>query len=428
MPFIRAGGIAPIDQGNPSRFLVSGWGAVDGHLAVVQLTDQPQPTISTLQAVTIGSSYPIRVCWTDQTIFLVDAIGQKIVSAPWDGVSPLPTSFTDVIDKSELYTLAMGSIVDLAPAAPDGVLVTSRFGGFGGLRVYWNGSAWATEDVTGLPAGPVQFGPKGNFIALPSTGPLIIQGPVGAFSIIDDSTGTTVGSGVSTSDWEEVTVTFASELTPGQLHRITSPGIPSNYFTPTVRHGTPKVVSAFGVTPGLAPSARLGNLGFGVATRFPRADSNSYEVLQGSLWIAVRDSSGNDSVVPAPPVPPGATAFLVPAASIEFLVEYQIGDETFPYGIGIPLPNDPILEGLVLLFQFVAIVPGGLDFVISDVFGVTVLSAGSGGDASGGRVWATMSSEEREAALKAGLAWLGTLNKRLPGHGRSVYEMVQSLR
>lgn len=107
------------------------------------------------------------------------------------------------------------------------------------------------------------------------------------------------------------------------------------------------------------------------------------------------------------------------------------GQDRSGNGIRVPITNDPTLEGLVLLFQFVAITPDGQDFVASDVFGATILAAeGTDGPEDGGgpRIWATMTEAQRKAALKAGRTWAEPLAKRLPRFERSVYQIVQSMR
>lgn len=439
MPFVRAGSIAFVNEvSGAGRYLVSGWGPAQGYLTVVQVLTQPQPGLVLEQFIPLGGIDPVRVCWADQTIFLIDALGQRIASAPWDGTALLPSTFTEVIGTGALPLLQVGAALDLAAATPSGIVVFP-FGATSssGTRVYWSGSQWITEQFPISSGSPQQFGLKDRVLTTPSAGPLTILGPIGSFTIVEEYSGAVVGSGSSTADWQEVIVELQDEMVPGRRHLITSAGLEDFSFVPSVRHGTPRQQPGLRIRVGLVAATHVNDTWSGPGTRLTRNDASAYLGIPASLWVSLRDVNGNDPVTPTPPVPPGTTAFLSPIATVDFVATLDVGKKSLGVGLPIIVPDDPALAGLVMLFQYVAITPDGQSFVASDVFGTTILgesetdhgSPRRSKDASSrGKVWAQMSPDARERALRAGKAWLHTLERRIPGREQSVYETVQSMR
>lgn len=142
------------------------------------------------------------------------------------------------------------------------------------------------------------------------------------------------------------------------------------------------------------------------------------------------------------PPPPGAAdqrAFLQPVATIDFTFDFDAGDRRSPSGRpDLSLPNDPELEGVVILVQYAVLLPGGQDFVVSDVFGSRIEGVGqhngsaaarSGGSGSSNqRTWPTMSREDRQRATRAMRAWLGEVGIAGSRGSPGVYHRVQELR
>jgi hypothetical protein len=437
MPFDRAGGIAFISSTSGSaRYLVSGWGPAAGYLVVVRADAQPQPTLSIEQSASLGTLDPVRVCWTDQAVFIIDALGQKLRSAAWNGLGQVPSAFADVIGTSSLPALEVGALLDLAAATPDGVVVFPFGRGVaGGSRVHWTGSSWSIQKYAPPVGDPLQFGLKDNVYTTPSAGPVTVIGPVGSFSIVEEYSGNIKGSGTSVAPWQPVTVNLVEELVPGRRHLITSSASLEDYlFIPSVRHGTPRVQPTLWTQVGLVATTHVNHGWTGPACRLTRSNPSAYLGTPASIWISLRDVNGNDPVTPVPPVPPGTTAFLTPLATVDFVAQFDPGKKSLGVGMPLTIPDDSELEGLVMLFQVVAITPDGQNFVASDVFGTTILGESetdarpSDKSNKGQRIWATMSREARARAYRRGEAWLQTLTKRIPEREKTVFQTIQAMR
>ncbi|MFQ5503467.1 MAG: hypothetical protein ACE5F1_01565 [Planctomycetota bacterium] len=152
------------------------------------------------------------------------------------------------------------------------------------------------------------------------------------------------------------------------------------------------------------------------------------QVIQGILWLASRTQGGTDPVVVN-----GDLALLIPEFQYSFDIFLDKGAPKGPADFSLQIPNDPVLQGLVMLFQYVAIAPNASqDTVVSDVFGSTILPAPSGGGShaseTGPRAptWAKMTAKRRAEARKAFGQWLTRDKGSISPSGSQLIAAVQA--
>ncbi|PIE25132.1 MAG: hypothetical protein CSA62_01575 [Planctomycetota bacterium] len=239
----------------------------------------------------------------------------------------------------------------------------------------------------------------------------------GSFEIIEKITGASLGSWNIAKPGGAVTVGPLAYVNsyPGLTYTL-RPRNPEAFpidLVGSVRYGRPSGNSYIDVSRGLLPDIRpqIGSdiFGAGVAVSPGASASKSQETIHGAVLFGYRDTRGQDPVVVN-----GDVAVLNPTGVLDF--SFVAGDMNASYGHRFALPRDPDLEGVVLLFQYVFVTPGG-GVAFSDVFG-QVVGAGRqsmnnaallGVEAIGGKMvikrgksasrWKTSPTGSRSAAL-----------------------------
>lgn len=397
LPFDCVGDIVPISS---SLALVCGHDSrtSTGHVALVFL-DFPtaQHVLVLRQVITLGQGTdPLGISWvpSDGRLYVLDAVAKHIKSVVWGGLqSPTPaippySEWELVCDTASVA--ALNAPLRLALDNNQGQnceVVTSQTD----LRPYH--PSWSIAKIHGVwqvsrscPSigadAPLRILVR-EWDIVSARHPLTIMGPAGHFSIVDGFTGATAYSGVlpSADTWHAFRI--PQELTAGHPFdvRVAGSSTPSRIW-PLVRYGAPQQED--GIRIGWAhtqPAACVvgnGRFGFVADVRFdPKPAAPLSYVADLYVSIGFRAANGVDPIFETSEL---GAAILNPSTILgpEPTV-VSSGEITQPLACVLPLPDDPSLEGNVLLWQFLCTTPNGL-VCVSDVAGCTIGAATQGSD------------------------------------------------
>jgi hypothetical protein len=439
LPFNYLGHVMALSN---ERLLVTGWDAAgaEGRAVVLRLVEGPTSlAVLTEQNVSIGSVDAVSVAFNrhEGRLYVLDYRTSRVLSAAWNGAGPLPAAgaFQFCFDEALVPGLARPGYVTLEGAdlgetevpvipnqaqqlsvhAHDGVIVhvpeewPSRAANTTGQWMQYPGEYLVRHPgSTYIAAVDSRFGGYAP-ITIRKSGP-----GNGAFNLRNLDTGAILASGQLPSDGATLSLGPFPEFnaTPGTWYSIETPGdevVGSHYFS-TVRYGVPTGQAGFELSHGgfvmdhSGPS--VGSEYFGVTLGLLERTLIENQPIVGALWIGFRAPNGADPVTVQ-----GGRAQLYPSLELPFVIG---GNGYAPADIGhqIPIPNDPGLDGLVVLFQYAFLLPSG-QIEVSDVFGMRVLGGASNssriaapgaGAAAGVRGPAGRTAEERAVAPAAATA------------------------
>jgi len=423
LPYHWAGGLQHLSG---HKFLASGltWstsGAGPGKMLLLTLQSTPSRQIVPSGEVTLAGIDPMFCAWnsSENLIYVVNygntSSTKSIMTAPWGGAgNPLPpaSAYTVRITGTQLGMLDSDDIFEME-AALNGAGVYMWDGEGNRMRFSNDGSAWtAVRDP--VVVNPPTTGWHVEDRWVPAIGSFLVLGPVGQATISDVDTGTVYLTVQTLLDQTPTSVTSSSffNLFPGRKFVLQGgAGLQKAYFRPTVRYGQPQ--SAGGNTPHQghpAPSATCvgqtlrmvgGSLDLGVAAT---QDYTHY----AELWTNVRNIGETDPVTFV-----GNAAILTPISIIPASTEVMKDDESVPLIVRQAIPDDPSLEGLTLLYQFVIVNPDQT-VAYSDVFGTSILASETTSHTQR-KAWKAPDKLSREDMRRA-WKWLGATNtgKLLP--------------
>lgn len=407
LPFHQVGSIQRVAD---DTVLVSGFDASSnlGVLARVTRSIDPAhgPQVQIVETVTWSDLRPYRVVWnpTDGLLYVGDADTHGFQFAGWGGPgNPLPPSLipvpwaegsgpyseasywqriwvksgepgfrlqhTDVLPQAwARYDLAVGAfVVDYGPA-----------------RLSQDLPTWNVSDASTVSSGAVGKYPDGSTVQGPSS--IGIAGPAGAGSILDRDA-TAIAQFTLARDWEHEAVPVPSMFNsrPGALYTIHSsdPGVADLDIRPTVRLGAANQAGDFWFWSNDADprNATVGNADYAVfavlrSTRSGGPDQPT--IASPSVLFAFRNADGTDPIVDVA----GRTV-------LDFVAAVQRPVPIDPPGLffrarhPIPIPDDPALDGTVLLVQWMLANSDG-SVSLSDITGTAVRVPPTGdGRASG---------------------------------------------
>lgn len=376
LPFHRVGCLERIDR-TSDRFLISGlefvqWTpvVVRGVLCKVQLSSSPAG-IQILETKTYPTVDPAVVRWNEaeSRIYAADPRNKTLLAASWTGWSaPLPDAFTTVATKATVAQLANTWGYRLA-AAPEA-----------GGAYFHNGTDTSTVHWIREVAGAWQASTVEN------TNDLLVRHPVwvsladslearlpavsgGSWSIVRSIDGAVVASGQGpVEEWFAITPPADFSTYPGLEYALTAPsGAPTPYrffLRPTVRYGSPVGATGFSLGRVSMPLVcQVGDDGYAHGVDVDTTIGTG--TVQASLWVATRGPNGDPVTIQ------GNTAVLDPQATIDFSFDLATFGSTV--GLRYPIPDDPTLEGVVLLWQYVFVLPNS-EVAFTEVFGTGIVN------------------------------------------------------
>ena len=398
LPFTDVGGV--VDFGS-NHLLVSG--AIDagnqpeGRLCRIRIN--PDGSADILETSTIAATDPYAICWSKehQLLAIMDVEGDEFKIAPLVGwpqgdntpVLPPSTAFVNAIGISQLP--ALGGVhpwISEDDSTNYFLVGGDRIGGT--ARVFLDQGAWQVRGFGTESARRwfVQSSGQYHVSAPPDQisircGDSTIAGPV-TFDVESLFTGEVVASGFveNGGDWVDLDRPNAFYELPGSPFTVVGGQdiAQAQAFRPLLRYGLPLTSTDLKPGAGLVGSAFLfvGSskflVGSPLSLSYLTAEPSSPVSVPAQLWVQFGYRGPG---APADPVVElGSQATLVSPIPIDI----AHGQRSIDSGCGYPMsvPNDPGLEGVVMLFQFVFVSPvNPNDVAATDVFGSVILPAGA---------------------------------------------------
>lgn len=312
-------------------------------------------------------------------LYLVDCVSHSILRAPWQTSQSLSgltfalwATTTEVpalaaADSQYLLYLPTGAATNLPGA---GLFLVNE------IEMFPRQRGTLIRDITGLPvAQSYTYAPFEQTVAAVADETTARDGGTTLTVIASDSTSlevvdsasTVIGTGAAPTGGGSVVLTLSTPLVIGETYTVrpvgSSQGVP---FKCLRRHGSPETFSNGASMTRMrliASEYTVGNQTFTARCRAVRSGGVGPRLgFVGGMILGLGD---------APIIPydngQGTNEFLV--------TDYWVGAEGFiaentqsgSIEMGFPIPNDPGLEGLVLLGQFV--VTDGVAFQLSEVIG-----------------------------------------------------------
>jgi hypothetical protein len=361
--------------------------------------------------------YEMHVSAPDAMLYIFDAWGRKVYGAPWFGWSPVVSPLM-ILDTNGLNPSPVSMRGGRLPGeSPSGVyLETGELQLMRGMHAKYylsgDGGVWTLVDQTEAVGSPTEVGiTVRDAHAAPWQGPIALRMISGGnASVVRATDGVVVATALTTATSEWQSLLLPAPLDVGHGYRVTASGYsPSAVFYPSFRLGLPWELPTLGMRRGefYQSMLRVGSSRFAVRGNIDWLGGGApqSEVVPYFLAIAAVEP-GAESVV----LLPNGQAMLAQFEAVlvgEYWIRPQPPPDTVRLRVEFPIPGDPELDGLPLLFQWAAF-DGGGELLVSDVFGGRVLAAQSAaaGSPQGG-VSAGSSAPARSAVAAA---WLGTCN------------------
>ncbi len=389
--FEAVGGLQWLPGNGSKVFLASGATSLGNaqnppasRIDVLQLVTSPAQNIAVLQS----SAYPgidaIAVAWDGATnmLFVADSSANEVRWAPWGGSgTALPTALLPALGAAQVPVLSSGDDLALL-VIPGGVRVYDPLLGIGSDAT-WSGSSWtfAPYDPRSEPATPRWF--VANALGTPAVGsfslqllgssniatyecnPMLDQLSVPVFS------GTHPGSGALA-----VACPGIFHDLPGRPYSITGAGHRAETIVPLVNYGTAVSTQNLSILANLTVPSLHCFVGvqqlFGLSCQVKLNGPNGAGTTRnGYLILGVRNLSGD----PVGPIGSAGGYTITAGASV---VPFQV---TFPPNTTeriarcrFDIPNEPLLENVVALFQ-VAIEDGAGGLAYTSVRATSILPA-----------------------------------------------------
>lgn len=425
----------------PDRVLVAGafdqQGTGSGKVAELVLSYSSR-TIQVVSSVDLGPLVPASLVYhpSEAIVYLLDGVTGSVLVAPWAGPgAALPATFLTVALSADTPPVEFRLQVEEAGGVRTAVrnIFQNRSLADGGAlppekRVWFDGMGWHCEVVQPPPSAPSAPYWVLEQTSPVHTAPLLVSltdaTATGAFELRVRSTGQLLATGVVSTPGQKVAVPAPGEfeMTPGlQCYVVdAAPNIsgilPSNDLVQVVRYGRAFSVGGTSLKSYRAilppTDAVIGSQDFGFTCSFDvAAPARSPASLLAGVLVGVR---GVDEVTVV-----GDLAVLTPAFSV--ILPQSVEGERLQFGARIPIPNDPQLDGVVVIGQVAALAADGT-LAFSDVVGTTIRSPFGGmallSAPAGAQRASSSTPAERRAAGRS--AWAESARSREGRPGRGV--------
>ncbi|QDV10058.1 hypothetical protein Poly30_56200 [Planctomycetes bacterium Poly30] len=371
LPLHRVGYVLALSS---DQFLVAGRrhtgpGSFTGHLALVQL-DFATQGMAVLSSADVAGVDPTDLSYDPLggDLFLLDAGARRLMVSPWAGSGAVPTLFTQVADYTTEPALVLPQYAVLRSRnLASGALLFdankvryTRYFEAGG-QWYADTNLWAASLAAPLVTRDRVFVPRNRPFDVD------VFGPAAFPMALEFSAEGQVDTTVTLTTPSQTISPFAATGQPGAFGHLGSTTVGDLDFRSCVRYGLPQGQSFFPMgemtCDMYGPFAGRQNMTV-MAEVLPHATSgtNLGTAVTGELWIAFRDSSGNDPVTIN-----GDSALLSPLLQLPF----DLAAGTLPLDISFEMPTiDASLVGAVVLFQVV--LTDGSQWAYTDVFGLEI--------------------------------------------------------
>lgn len=416
MPFDIPGAIVTPGDG---QAICSGRDSVGGNgiLARVQLSaGQAGGVMQVLDSVSVGAIDPelMELNRAEGVLYVMDTTASKVYVVDWPGWQPIG-SLELAVDVSSLTPVLLNMRLARDPGeSSDGVYLENGIEEFyrdiyKKVHLHKVSGSWVLDDVT-----PIRSAPQLPGISVRDPLLLSSDGPIqlacfagGNFLVERASDGLPVMSGslFPGGFWQTFSVPPGA-FVAGEAYRVVGLGMaPTNLFRPTLRWGQAMVLGDYAMGRGYfrSPHMRVDNAEFSVWGRIDWAGLATPPVVDIPYFLTV--AFEQNGVSPVTTLPGGQVVLSNPVGSLfgEDWTPPEAPPQYCQLTATLPIPDDSGLEGLGLLFQWVAFDAAGGVFV-SDVFGGRVLPSGS----SALRQAASGNGPQLNAAARMALArqWL----------------------
>ncbi|PIE23491.1 MAG: hypothetical protein CSA62_07700 [Planctomycetota bacterium] len=393
LPFDQVGDVQFLDN---KFFLISGWSSSSsqGWLVWGVMVGDASSTTRSIALVVqknYGAAFDlVEFHWVqaESRVYAVNAKSTPttLIGFSWSGSGAFPesSSFEAIADTnspglSDLELLKLYERDGVGGVRASLPVCIDNMGFRGGADVALVGGAWRiSELVAAAPSVPAGWEVSDSYYTSANGVPLYVRGHAGSFAITNLVTGVDAytGSSVSATQWVSVPSTT---MLAGFPYRVTGAGaVESNTLWPLTRYGYPEgSIASDGATSigrgfYLGADLRVGNADFRVAGDLAISPPVTVPTSSATvaLWVGV-DGPGAVSIV-------NGVSFLTSPAiaasqSVAIDADSRVGSFVFDF----PVDSDPGLEGVVPLFQFVALLPSN-EVVVSDIFGSPIMLASQG--------------------------------------------------
>ncbi len=382
LPFHRAGGGFKVQ---PGVFLVAGYEFLDwtsytgrGWLCLVKVDINTQTntvTISLLSSSSLPGIDPVSITYlrSSEDIVIVNHYDRRLMSAAWDGgVNTLPQSFQAIADESQVPSLRFATLLAVLPNSDgDGVMVSDFNVNNIWLVKHTQNGQWSitTDQRTNSFYNILVF--NACWISQSKSPDFILSPSVfnGVWDLLREKDGLCVDSGtVSTGQIIGMPLEDEYRINPGSSFSYRFTDKDGNMSTlgliSAVRYGEPQSGNALNVGRIFSVGQHsVGSQNFGCGA-YVKLIQGNVNVSNAYLAIAQRNPDGTDPVDVL-----GDAAILQAQTVMNFSLPISRFNSTI--GIRSPILNDPGLDGVVYLYQFVIELDNG-ESVFSDVLGLRV--------------------------------------------------------
>jgi len=371
------------------------------------------PVVAIVSTVTLTAIDPGEVIWDGNYLLVVDHKSRSILGAGWTGWSgsspslPIESAFSAVANISAMNILAKPWSLRMSLVSPGKTLISSEESPSSCWNVSHSTSGWNATSNSDI-AGPIAIRNPRSVNALGAVEAWVDADLCSGSLTLKDSSGTILQTySLGTGSWASFTLPAQVYEAPGDVYSLGhSPASVLTYIHPSVRYGAPYSASGFTLGNVSMPiSCYVGQSRYGHGLP---VESTVSGTVQGSLWVAFRN--------PGPPIDDpvslaGPYAALDPIATFEFSIPASAIESSL--GLLFPIPDNSELEGLVVFWQYVFLLPGDV-IAFSEVFGdqiqasgSSILSGGNQGNPKGKEKKGQRSGILGSKSMAAAYRWVG---------------------
>ena len=379
-------------------YLVSGHkvvsGQLQGVLCVAHCLRTPVKSIQISDTKTYAGIDHYRVAFNalDQKLYSLDWQSKTFLAADWAGLGhPFPKAFASILtglsvpfrtaylwERIKVDAAVPGFRMRGMPIVPyawirqeNGVWVSTR-----DPSPPLSAPVWRLDHFAAVPTGAQARQTNGQILQGPNQ--ILVAGKQGPVSLLDEN-GFPHGQWNLVANWQFQVFSVPAVFNdiPGLPFRLSNPGagVGDLWFRPHVRYGAPVQGSLLilGGTRCWPATCMVGESDYKITMPYDlSASATQHLSLTQYVWIGFRSADGTDPVDLI-----GGAAILRPDIVDSQGFTVAQGEEMGALSHTIPIAADPGLTGIVMLYQWVVPNPDGT-VSYSDVFGTSILPAGSG--------------------------------------------------